>query len=181
MLEAMRKLSVELPHRGVTTAIVEGAYPMWWLRVSSVIRSFAEGGFERSLGRIGPNPRKFRRGSGGEVSLDEVEDQPTVRHWRRPSILRAMRYRAVLRGWALRPKVSDGRAVDKCTKYTAARRRGQQGDRQWSITPRERTDKLTVWGGGAARLPHDGIQALPVRASSAPRCAQHGEFLRSNS
>ena len=64
---------------------------------------------------------------------------------------------------------------------TAARRRGQQGDRQRSITPRERTDKLTMWSGGAARLPHDGIQALPVRASSAPRCAQHGEFLRSTS
>jgi hypothetical protein len=54
MLEAMRKLSVELLHRGVTTAIMEGAYLMWWLRVSCVNHRFAEGGFERSLSRIGP-------------------------------------------------------------------------------------------------------------------------------
>jgi hypothetical protein len=54
MLEAMRKLSLELLHRGVTTAIMEGAYLMWWLRVACVNHRFAEGGFERSLGRIGP-------------------------------------------------------------------------------------------------------------------------------
>jgi hypothetical protein len=54
MLEAMRKLSVELLHRGVTTAVMEGAYLMWWLRVSCVNHRFGEGGFERSLGRIGP-------------------------------------------------------------------------------------------------------------------------------
>jgi hypothetical protein len=54
MLDAMRKLSVELLHRNVTTAIMEGAYLMWWLRVSCVNHRFAEGGFERSLSRIGP-------------------------------------------------------------------------------------------------------------------------------
>jgi hypothetical protein len=54
MLEAMRKLSLELLHRGVTTAVMEGAYLMWWLRISCVNHRFAEGGFERSLSRIGP-------------------------------------------------------------------------------------------------------------------------------
>lgn len=54
MLEAMRKLSLELLHRGVTTAVMEGAYLMWWLRVSCVNHRFSEGGFERSLSRIGP-------------------------------------------------------------------------------------------------------------------------------
>jgi len=54
MLEAMRKLSLELLHRGVTTAVIEGAYLMWWLRISCVNHRFAEGGFERSLSRIGP-------------------------------------------------------------------------------------------------------------------------------
>lgn len=50
----MRKLSLELLHRGVTTAVMEGAYLMWWLRVSCVNHRFSEGGFERSLSRIGP-------------------------------------------------------------------------------------------------------------------------------
>jgi hypothetical protein len=54
MLEAMRKLSLEFLHRGVTTAVMEGAYLMWWLRVSCVNHHFAEGGFERSLSGIGP-------------------------------------------------------------------------------------------------------------------------------
>ena len=31
MLNAMRSLSVELLKRGVTTAIIEGAYMIWWL------------------------------------------------------------------------------------------------------------------------------------------------------
>jgi hypothetical protein len=54
MLEAMQTLSVELMRQGVTTAILEGAYLIWWLRAACVNHGFAEGGFERSLKRIGP-------------------------------------------------------------------------------------------------------------------------------
>jgi hypothetical protein len=53
-LDAMRKLSLELLRRGVTTAIMEGAYLMWWLRLACINHRFAEGGFERSLSRVGP-------------------------------------------------------------------------------------------------------------------------------
>ncbi len=54
MLSTMRSLSVELVHRGVTTAILEGAYLVWWLRLACINHEFAEGGFERSLKRMGP-------------------------------------------------------------------------------------------------------------------------------
>src|SRR4051812_42461280 len=55
MLDRMRALSVELITRqGVTTAILEGAYLIWWLRIACMNHRFAEGGFERSIGRIGP-------------------------------------------------------------------------------------------------------------------------------
>jgi hypothetical protein len=54
MSNAMRSLSVELLKRGVTTAIMEGAYLIWWLRVACMNHRFADGGFERSLSRIGP-------------------------------------------------------------------------------------------------------------------------------
>jgi hypothetical protein len=54
MADAMRKLSRELLSRGVTTAILEGAYLIWWLRLACVNHGFAKGGFERSLDRIGP-------------------------------------------------------------------------------------------------------------------------------
>jgi hypothetical protein len=42
MLEAIYKLSVELLHWGVTTAIMEAAYLMWWLRVSRVAGGWAQ-------------------------------------------------------------------------------------------------------------------------------------------
>lgn len=54
MLDTMRSLSVELLRLGVTSAILEGAYLLWWLRLACVNHRFAEGGFERSLKRIGP-------------------------------------------------------------------------------------------------------------------------------
>ncbi len=54
MLGAMRSLSVELLRRGVTTAIMEGTYLLWWLRFACINHHFVEGGFERSLKRIGP-------------------------------------------------------------------------------------------------------------------------------
>lgn len=54
MLDAMRSLSVELLRLGVTTAIMEGAYLIWWLRLACINHHFAEGGLERSLKRIGP-------------------------------------------------------------------------------------------------------------------------------
>ena len=54
MLDTMRSLSVELLQRGVTTAIMEGAYLIWWLRLACINHHFAEGGFERSFKRIGP-------------------------------------------------------------------------------------------------------------------------------
>jgi hypothetical protein len=54
MADAMRKLSRELLLRGVTTAILEGAYLIWWLRLACINHGFAKGGFERSLDRIGP-------------------------------------------------------------------------------------------------------------------------------
>jgi hypothetical protein len=55
MLDRLRALSVELITRqGVTTAILEGAYLVWWLRIACTNHRFAEGGFERSIRRIGP-------------------------------------------------------------------------------------------------------------------------------
>jgi hypothetical protein len=54
MLGAMRSLSLELLRRGVTTAIMEGAYLLWWLRTACINHGFAEGGVDRSLSRIGP-------------------------------------------------------------------------------------------------------------------------------
>jgi hypothetical protein len=55
MLDRLRGLSVELVTRqGVTTAIIEGACMVWWLRMACINHRFAEGGLERSLARIGP-------------------------------------------------------------------------------------------------------------------------------
>jgi len=54
MLETMRSLSVELLRLRVTSAILEGAYLLWWLRLACINHRFAKGGFERSLKRIGP-------------------------------------------------------------------------------------------------------------------------------
>jgi hypothetical protein len=54
MQDTMRKLSLELLRRGVTTAIMEGAYLLWWLRIACANHGFAKGGFDRSLSRIGP-------------------------------------------------------------------------------------------------------------------------------
>jgi hypothetical protein len=68
----MRSLSVELLKRGVTTAIMEGAYMIWWLRLACMNHRFAEGGFDRCLGRIGPV-----MGAVSDILMrlgDEIED-----------------------------------------------------------------------------------------------------------
>ena len=54
MLNALRKLSVELLKREVTTTIMEDVYLIWWLRIACLNHCFAVGGFEQSLRRIGP-------------------------------------------------------------------------------------------------------------------------------
>lgn len=54
LLERLRALSLELLLQGVTSAIVEGAFLIWWLKIACHNHGFAEGGFERSLARIGP-------------------------------------------------------------------------------------------------------------------------------
>jgi hypothetical protein len=54
MLERMRALTVDLGQQGVTIAIMEGAFLMWWLRLACFNHKFSEGGFERYLSGIGP-------------------------------------------------------------------------------------------------------------------------------
>ena len=54
MLERMRALTVDLGQQGVTIAIMEGAFLMWWLKLTCFNHKFAEGGFERCLSGIGP-------------------------------------------------------------------------------------------------------------------------------
>ncbi len=54
LLERLRTLSLDLLLQGVTSAIVEGAFLIWWLKVACLNHGFAEGGFERCLARIGP-------------------------------------------------------------------------------------------------------------------------------
>jgi hypothetical protein len=54
MLERMRALAVDLGQQGVTIAIMEGAFLMWWLKPACFNHKFTEGGFERCLSRIGP-------------------------------------------------------------------------------------------------------------------------------
>ena len=54
MLERMRALTVDLGQQGVTIAIMEGAFLMWWLKLTCFNHKFAEGGFERCLIGIGP-------------------------------------------------------------------------------------------------------------------------------
>jgi hypothetical protein len=54
MLERMRALAVDLGQQGVTIAIMEGAFLMWWLKLACFNHQFAEGGLERCLSRIGP-------------------------------------------------------------------------------------------------------------------------------
>jgi hypothetical protein len=54
MLERMRALAVDLGQQGVTIAVMEGAFLMWWLKLACSNHKFAEGGFERCLSRIGP-------------------------------------------------------------------------------------------------------------------------------
>jgi hypothetical protein len=73
MLGAMRKLSLELLRRGVTTAIMEGAYLLWWLRIACANHGFAKGGFDRSLSRIGPLVRPV-----SDIMMrlgEEIEDE----------------------------------------------------------------------------------------------------------
>src|SRR5258708_51209 len=45
MADTMRSLSIELLRQGVTTAIMEGAYLLWWVRMACINHDFAEGGF----------------------------------------------------------------------------------------------------------------------------------------
>lgn len=54
LVERLRSLSTELVLQGVTSAILEGAFLLWWLKVACINHGFAPGGFERCLARIGP-------------------------------------------------------------------------------------------------------------------------------
>jgi hypothetical protein len=54
MLNALRKLSVELLKREVATTVMEGVYLTWWFRIACLNHRFAVGGFEQSLLRLGP-------------------------------------------------------------------------------------------------------------------------------
>ena len=47
-------LTVDLGQQGVTIAIMEGAFLMWWLRLACFNHKFSEGGLERYLSGIGP-------------------------------------------------------------------------------------------------------------------------------
>lgn len=51
--ERVRQLSADLLQRGVTIAMLEGTFLVWWLRLACAGR-FNEGGFEFCLAHIGP-------------------------------------------------------------------------------------------------------------------------------
>ena len=64
-------MSIDLLQRGVTVAILEGTFLVWWLRVACAQR-FEKGGFEYCLAHIGPLmqpiPQIF------ESLFDEIQD-----------------------------------------------------------------------------------------------------------
>lgn len=62
--DRFREVSVDLLQRGVTVAILEGAFLVWWLRVACAQR-FEKSGFEYCLAHIGPLCDRFRRCSSG--------------------------------------------------------------------------------------------------------------------
>lgn len=53
MQDRLRQLSADLLQRGVTLAILEGTFLVWWLRLACLQR-FEPGGFEACLAHIGP-------------------------------------------------------------------------------------------------------------------------------
>ena len=69
--DRLRQLTVDLIQRGVTVAMLEGTFMVWWLRVVCVQR-FDEGGFEFCIAHIGrvmhPIPQILER------VYDEIED-----------------------------------------------------------------------------------------------------------
>jgi hypothetical protein len=69
--DRLRQLTVDLIQRGVTVAMLEGTFMVWWLRLVCVQR-FDEGGFELCIAHIGrvmhPIPQILER------VYDEIED-----------------------------------------------------------------------------------------------------------
>lgn len=69
--DRFREVSVDLLQRGVTVAILEGAFLVWWVRVACAQR-FEKSGFEYCLAHIGPLmqpiPQIFER------LFDEIDD-----------------------------------------------------------------------------------------------------------
>jgi hypothetical protein len=51
--DRLRQLSVDLIQRGVTLAILEGSFLVWWLRLACAQR-FEPGGFEVCLAHVSP-------------------------------------------------------------------------------------------------------------------------------
>jgi hypothetical protein len=68
LLDAMRKISVGMLHYGVTTAVIEGAYLLWWMRFARINHGFPDEDWKRMARLLGPISDIFRR------LADEIED-----------------------------------------------------------------------------------------------------------
>ena len=68
LLDAMRKISVGMIHYGVTTAVIDGAYLLWWMRFARINHGFPDEDWKRMARLLGPISDIFRR------LADEIED-----------------------------------------------------------------------------------------------------------
>jgi hypothetical protein len=57
----MRKISVSMLHYGVTSAVMEGAYLQWWMRMARINHGFPNEDFKRMASLLGPISDIFMR------------------------------------------------------------------------------------------------------------------------
>jgi hypothetical protein len=68
LLDGMRQISVGMQHYGVTSAVMEGAYLLWWIRFARINHGFPDEDFKRMARHLGPISDIFRR------LADEIAD-----------------------------------------------------------------------------------------------------------
>jgi hypothetical protein len=71
-LDAMRKISVGMLHYGVTTAVMEGAYLQWWMRMARINHGFPDEDWKRMVRLLGPISDIFRR------LAEEIDDDASL-------------------------------------------------------------------------------------------------------
>jgi hypothetical protein len=69
LLDGLRKASVGMLHYGVTSAVMEGAYLLWWMRLARINHGFPDEDWKRMARLLGPISDIFMR------LAREIEDE----------------------------------------------------------------------------------------------------------